>query len=95
MHNHTQSILILSAGCCQHWSYDMSPGGKRQSGSCDGAYPMMGGIWSLFGCDVSPHAKIGLKNILKMYANTKNCSVITVLWWSFLVVYILRSVALK
>uniref|UniRef100_A0A673YHQ4 Gonadoliberin n=1 Tax=Salmo trutta TaxID=8032 RepID=A0A673YHQ4_SALTR len=50
-------VELLSQGCCQHWSYDMSPGGKRQSGSCDGAYPMMGGIWSLFGCDVSPHWK--------------------------------------
>uniref|UniRef100_A0A8C8J9U6 Gonadoliberin n=1 Tax=Oncorhynchus tshawytscha TaxID=74940 RepID=A0A8C8J9U6_ONCTS len=26
-------VELLSQGCCQHWSYDMSPGGKRQSGS--------------------------------------------------------------
>uniref|UniRef100_A0A4W5LL29 Gonadoliberin n=1 Tax=Hucho hucho TaxID=62062 RepID=A0A4W5LL29_9TELE len=26
-------VELLSQGCCQHWSYDMSPGVKRQSGS--------------------------------------------------------------
>lgn len=26
-------VELLSQGCRQDWSYDMSPGGKRQSGS--------------------------------------------------------------
>ncbi|XP_070690055.1 progonadoliberin-1-like [Pempheris klunzingeri] len=58
---------VLSQGCCQHWSYGLSPGGKRDlvglshtlSNQMDEGFPHVDAPCSVLGCEEeSPFAKM-------------------------------------
>uniref|UniRef100_A0A667Z4V7 Progonadoliberin n=1 Tax=Myripristis murdjan TaxID=586833 RepID=A0A667Z4V7_9TELE len=64
---------LMPQGCCQHWSYGLSPGGKRELDSLSdtlasviGAFPQTDIPCSVLGCaEESPFAKLHrLKGLL-------------------------------
>nr|AJP70557.1 gonadotropin releasing hormone I [Amphiprion sebae] len=72
---------VLLPGSCQHWSYGLSPGGKRELDSfsdtlCNIAegFPHMDAPFSAFGCtDESPYAKFfRMKGLLGSVTNKEN-----------------------
>uniref|UniRef100_A0A667Z478 Progonadoliberin n=1 Tax=Myripristis murdjan TaxID=586833 RepID=A0A667Z478_9TELE len=67
---------LMPQGCCQHWSYGLSPGGKRELDSLSdtlivGAFPQTDIPCSVLGCaEESPFAKLHrLKGLLVMCIN--------------------------
>uniref|UniRef100_UPI0037E9BCC3 progonadoliberin-1-like n=1 Tax=Semicossyphus pulcher TaxID=241346 RepID=UPI0037E9BCC3 len=55
---------VLSSGCCQHWSYGLSPGGKREldtlSDTLDDiveGFPHVDRPCSVLGCEEDPVVK--------------------------------------
>ncbi|XP_041792306.1 progonadoliberin-1-like [Chelmon rostratus] len=68
---------VLSQGCCQHWSYGLSPGGKRE---LDGLSDTLGNIvegfpaCSVLGCaEESPYPKVyRMRGFLDSVSNREN-----------------------
>ncbi|XP_059193500.1 progonadoliberin-1-like [Centropristis striata] len=72
---------VLPQGCCQHWSFGLSPGGKRDLdglsdtlGSLVEGFPHMDTPCSVFGCaEESPFAEIyRTKGFLGSVTDRKN-----------------------
>ncbi|XP_022068449.2 progonadoliberin-1 [Acanthochromis polyacanthus] len=72
---------VLLPGSCQHWSYGLSPGGKRELdsfsdtlGNIAEGFPHMDAPFSAFGCtEESPYAKFfRMKGLLGSVTNKEN-----------------------
>ncbi|XP_004544170.1 progonadoliberin-1 [Maylandia zebra] len=72
---------VFPQGCCQHWSYGLSPGGKRDLdnfsdtlGNMVEEFPRVEAPCSVFGCaEESPFAKMyRVKGLLASVAEREN-----------------------
>ncbi|XP_047448360.1 progonadoliberin-1-like [Mugil cephalus] len=76
-------LLLVGAvfphGCCQHWSYGLSPGGKRELDSFSDTlenlegFPHMEAPCRVMGCAEEPFAKIyRMKGLIGSMADREN-----------------------